>query len=115
MAIRNQHWYSINEGISYPVDEKATGVDDAGMLIQNNIITDLYLRWPSTLGAYAFISSISVTKNLVSVTFLSSTTTAGDEFKPLAVISVARPVTEGRQYALNAQVDGVNGIARHQI
>jgi hypothetical protein len=109
MAIRNQHWYSINEGISYPVDEKATGVDDAGMLIQNNIITDLYLRWPSTLGAYAFISSISVTKNLVSVTFLSSTTTAGDEFKPLAVISVARPVTEGRQYALNAQVDGVNG------
>lgn len=110
MAIRNQHWYSINEGISYPIDETATNLaDDNGTLVQNNIITDLYLRWPSTLGEYAFISSLTVTESLVSVTFLVSTAMVGGVIKPLAVLSVPRPVTQGRQYALNAQNDGISG------
>ena len=109
MAIRNQHWYSINEGISYPIDETATCVADDGVLVQNNIITDLYLRWPSTVGNYAFIGSLTVTENLVSVTFLVSTAMTSGIIKPLAVVSVARAVSEGRQYSLNPQIDGVSG------
>lgn len=109
MPIRNQHWYSINEGISYPIDETATCLADDGILVQNNIITDLYLRWPSTLGEYAFISSLTVTENLVSVTFLVSTAITAGVIKPLAVVSIPRPVTEGRQYLLSAQADGISG------
>lgn len=109
MAIRNQHWYSINEGISYPIDETATCIADNGAQVQNNIITDLYLRWSSAQGMYAFVSSITVTNTLVSVTFLTSTALEGGVLKPLAVISVPRPVTEGRQYALNSQVAGASG------
>ena len=109
MPIRNQHWYSINEGIAYPIDETASCVADDGSIVQNNIITDLYLRWPSTLGEYAFISSLTVTDTLVSVTFLVSTALVDGIIKPLAVLSVTRAVTEGRQYALNAQVEGVSG------
>ena len=87
MAIRNQHWYSLNEGIAYPVDEAATSVDDAGLRMQNNIITDLHLRWPGGLGHYAFISSLTVTDTLVSVTFLVSYALDVAVLKPLAVIS----------------------------
>lgn len=109
MPIRNQHWYSINEGISYPIDETASCVADDGTLVQNNIITDLYLRWPSTLGEYAFISSLTVTESLVSVTFLVSTALVDGTVRPLAVISVPRAVVEGRQYALSPQVNGISG------
>ena len=109
MAIRNQHWYSLNEGIAYPVDETATGVDDEGLRLQNNVITDLHLRWSNQLGRYAFISSITITDTFVSITFLVSTTLGAATLKPLAVISETRPVVEGRQYSLDPQADGVSG------
>jgi hypothetical protein len=109
MAIRNQHWYSLNEGIAYPVDESATSVDDAGLRMQNNIITDIHLRWPRGLGHYAFISSLTVTDTLVSVTFLVSYALDVAVLKPLAVISLPRPVVEGRQYPIDPQADGVGG------
>ena len=109
MAIRNQHWYSLNEGIAYPVDEAATGVDDAGLRLQNNVVTDLHLRWPHELGHYAFISSITITDTFISITFLVSTTVGAATLRPLAVISQTRPVAEGRQYPLDPQADGVGG------
>lgn len=110
MPVRNAHWYSRNEGISYPLDDAATCQDDAGVLLPNNIITDLMLRWPSIYGQYAFLSSVTVTDRIVSLTFQATETIdAEDNFSPLAVVTVAQPVEEGRQIALQGQVDGVGG------
>lgn len=110
MPIRNAHWYSLNEGISYPVDEVATCVDDAGRRLPSNIIVDMNLRWPDTQGRYAFVSSISVTANIVSLTIQAATDLDdASSFVPLAVVAVPQPVAKNRQIALLPQLTGVGG------
>lgn len=110
MPTRNAHWYSRNEGISYPLDDAATMADDADVLLPNNIITDLMLRWPNIYGDYAFISSVTVTDRVVSVTILSAPAIdTEDSFSPLAVVTVPMPVVEGRMIAFQGQVEGVGG------
>jgi hypothetical protein len=110
MPIRHAHWYSQNEGVSYPIDETATCVDDAGARLPSNIITDLYLRWPAIYGQYAFLSSLSVTPSLVTLTIqVTSDLDDTTQFVPLAVLTVPRPVAQGRQFALLPQLNGVGG------
>lgn len=110
MPVRNAHWYSRNEGISYPLDDAATCADDRGELLPNNIITDLMLRWPTTYGRYAFLSSVVVTDRIVSLTFQAAETIdATDGFSPLAVVTLTQPIDESRQVSVQGQVDGVAG------
>lgn len=110
MTIRNLHWYDINESCAYPVDEAATLVSDTGAMLLNSLIVDLRLRWPAYLGQYAFISSMSVTPTLVSITFLASNSLDSvPGIVPLAVVTVPRKTQQGRQIALTPQVNGVGG------
>lgn len=108
--IRNAHWYTRNEGTPYPVDDAATGSDDNGTFLPSNIIADINLRWPSSIGEYAFISAVSVTPGIVSVVILAATAIDDPgEITPLAVVSVRQPVQKHRLYALEGQLDGVGG------
>lgn len=110
MAVQNAHWYSRNEGRAYPVDDAASCADDAGRRLPPTIITDLNLRWPETLGRYAFLSAVSCTDSAVTLTIQAADTV--DEvntFIPLAVLTVRKPLDEGRVYQLLAQADGVAG------
>ena len=110
MPIRNTHWYSINEGVPYPIDDAALCVGDGDTRLPNNVITDLYLRWPETLGRHAFLASMSVTPTLVSLTIQGcDSLDSPPNFTPLAVLAVPRPIDQGRQYALKAQAEGVGG------
>lgn len=109
MPIRNLHWTNRNDGIKYPVDDQATALDDAGALLPSEILADLFLRWPKHLGDYAFLSSVSVTRSLVTVTIQAARTLDDEDFTPLAVLSVTKPVQDGRVYALQPQVQGVGG------
>lgn len=110
MPIRNAHWMNQNEGRAYPVDDGASAVSDGGVHLPPDIVSDLNLRWPSTLGDYAFLAAVSVTDALVTLTIQASTDPAeAVGLVPLAVLSVRRPVTEGRMYALLAQAPGVGG------
>lgn len=109
MPIRNQHWYNINAGIAYPVDESASAVSDSGDKLPSNLLTDINLRWPRELGDYAFLSSISVSSKLVTATIQVADSLDSTSFSPLAVISVVLPATQGRMYALRPQVIGVGG------
>jgi hypothetical protein len=110
MPIRNVHWYSINEGRSYPVADSATAISDQGDRLPGNIIADMNLRYPDTMGLYPFLSSVSVTDNLVSLTIQASTSiVAVSGFAPVAVLTVPKPVVEGRHYKVEAQVPGVGG------
>lgn len=110
MPIRNNHWYNTNEGLDYPVDERATALDDNKQRLPSNIIVDLNLRWPEHLGEYAFLSGVSVTPTLVTVAIQAAAgIDASPGFAPLAVLSLPLPIDEGRQYALQAQSQGVGG------
>lgn len=110
MPVRNSHWYSHNEGRSYPLDERASGLSDDGVRLPANVLVDLNLRWPDALGRYAFVTAVSVTNSSVTLTIqaaadLDDTTS----FAPLAVITARKPIAEGRSYALLPQAAGVAG------
>lgn len=110
MGAVHLHWLNRTSETAYPVDDAATGVDNAGLRLPPDLIADLTLRWPATLGQRAFVSAASVTPGLVSLVIRAA---AGpDDMSgsgPLAVIAVPRPVIVGKGYAFQAQAAGVSG------
>lgn len=111
MDSRNQDFYDLNGGRGYPLDDRANRTGDDGARIQNDVLVDLSLRFPDDLGRYAFLSSLAVTDALVTATFLAcpSADSPPAEFRPLAAVTVRKPVTAGRHYPLSPLADGVGG------
>lgn len=110
MPIRNQHFYDANGAGPYPVSDAATCLDDDGKRLPPNVIVDLQLKWPDTLGSYAFISGVTVTEHVVAVVIQSATAQdAAGAFAPLAVITLPQPVAQGRVHTLSGQVPGIAG------
>src|SRR4051812_37979982 len=103
MPVRNLSWYNSNEARDYPLDDTASALSDDGTRLPQNIITDIRLKYPQYLGAYPFISAVSVTELAVSVVIQGSTTrdNIDNSFVPLAVVTVDKAdLIEGRQIAL---------------
>lgn len=110
MPVINQGWYDANGAIAYPIDDRATALADDGSRLPSNIVVDLNLRWPETLGQYAFVSGVSVTTSAVTVVILAADApTSASQFLPLATVTIPQPVEEDRVYSLSAQDDGVSG------
>lgn len=110
MGVVSAHFYAANEGIAYPVDDAATGIDDAGRRLPSHLVVDLSLRWPETLGRYAFLSSASIRPAAVTLTIQAADAPdAAAGFAPLAVVTVPKPATPGRVYPLTPQAAGVGG------
>lgn len=106
----NANWYNLQETRRYPVDETATGDDDAGVSLNDGILVDLNLRFPESYGRWAFIGGVTVTANLVTVTFIGTHNpddAAG--FTPLAAVTLQQPVTPYRHYQVEALQPGVGG------
>lgn len=111
MPILVQHFYDLNDGRRYPLDDAASGVSDSGDKLPNDLLTDLRLTFPSSAGQYAFLASIAVTDHTVTVTFQAADDPeASATFQPLAVLSVPQPITPGRVYSLQPHLDGVGGF-----
>ena len=113
MSIRNNHWYNLNEQRNYPLDDTASAVSDAGQRLPATLIADLRLRWPVTHGQYAFVSSASVTKHIV--TFLVEATDDLDNSSGNSVLlaGVSIPLASrvnGRTYPLDVFEKGVGGF-----
>lgn len=70
--VRGQNWYNLNSNRRYPLDTAATGESDVGRNMPDDILVDCHLRFPKTLGEYAFLSSVVASEKLVSLTFLAS-------------------------------------------
>lgn len=122
MAVRNQHWYNRNEANHYPLDDSASGVTDDGLILPTNIICDLHLRFPDSLGQTVFINAVAVTDHLVTVTLMaasefvqgtscptasSASVTIGTV--PIATVTLRKPLDRYRHYALDPQSEGVGG------
>lgn len=110
--IHNQHFYNLNETRDYPLDDRATATSTNGVRLPPDILCDLTMRYPKSLGLVPFVSAVSVTASLVTVTLQSVDDVAQPTlFRPLAAVSLARDDIEpGRQYALQAQSEGVGGF-----
>lgn len=119
MTVRNQNWYALNGTRRWPIDDGATGEDDAGASLRNDVLVDAAVRVPADLCALVAVSSVTVTKSLVTVTLVGvaahpvapagSSSAAAPEFVPLGVVSVPKPVVPGRPYPVRPLAAGVGG------
>ena len=110
MSTRNFNWYNLQSTRQYPLDENASGVDDAGKHLPSNILVDANIRFPETAGRFAWIGGVTVTDNLVTVTILGADSpTAAAAFTPIAAVTLQKPVDEFRHYAVTPLQPGVGG------
>ena len=110
MPVRNQNWYNLQENRRYPLDDRSTGIDDAGNPIADNIIVDCHIRFPNTLGNFALISAITVSPNIVTVLISAADTEDDtDDFRPIAALTLSKPIETGVNQVVRPLVDGVAG------
>ena len=113
MAIRNNHWYDLNSQRAYPLDITASGLSDAGVLLPDAVIEDLRLRWPVTLGKYAFLSALTITEHIVTVMFSACSTLDNSANDAVLLAGISIPDSEyvpNKTYALETFEEGVGGF-----
>lgn len=101
--VYNSNWFAGNLVRKYPLDSMASCIDDTGRYLLDDIITDINISYPRSLGDYCHVSAVNVTKNLVSVLISVGT-------MPIAACCVSRPTDIDRYYTLDALYAGVAGV-----
>lgn len=109
MGIINAHWYTINESINYPLDDSATCIDNDGNRLPSNILVDANIRWSRLYGNYLFLSSVTVNKNLVTLTFQVANSLSSTTFNPIGVLTLRQPVQENIHYPITPLVKNAGG------
>lgn len=108
MPVRNQNWYDLQAGRKYPLDDNSTCLDDAGVLLRNDLIVDCNIRFPDSLGDALFIQAITVTENIVTVligAFVASTGAVSS----VGAISLPKPTAVNVNYSIVPLAVGVAG------
>jgi len=72
MTLVNLQWLDENEQRSYPLDERATRKTVNGLELPNDILADMILYFPDNIGCEAFVSSVHISDQLVTVTLCVS-------------------------------------------
>ena len=101
--VYNANWFAGNLVRKYPIDSMASCIDDNGNYLFDDIITDINISYPRSLGEYCHIASVTVTKGLVSVLIYCGSI-------PVAACCVSRPTYIDRYYTLDPLYDGVAGV-----
>jgi hypothetical protein len=109
MAVRNQNWYNLQATRRYPLDDKSTGVDNSGGFIRDDIIVDCHIRFPESLGNWAYVQGITVTPNLITVIFGAAADETSQTGTTIAAVSLAKPATPYVNQTVTAIYPGVSG------
>ncbi len=111
MSLRHHNWLNSQASRRYPLDDNGTATGDDGTPLNDDIILDLYLCWPSTAGQYAFIGGITVTATIVTVVILAADSpTAATDFTPLAAVTIRQPANEYSYYSFEPLYPGAGGF-----
>jgi hypothetical protein len=110
MAIVQHTSGNLNDIRAYPLADTASRRADDGSVLPESVLNDCHVWWPDTYGDVGFVSSVTVSPNLVTLTIAAydSTTT---EVTVLAAVQMPRPVVPYHSYALEAMQLGVGGWA----
>lgn len=116
MAITNVGFQNKNELRNYPLHDQATRVDVNGQQLPNNVIADIHLLLPSSLGTSVFVSSVGISAGLVSVTFQAALmnpscpgSSSASTFVPIAAVSLPKPIVPYKNYRVESLYPGVGG------
>lgn len=108
MSIRNLNWYNLQTTRRYPLDDSAIGETDDGRNLPNDILVDAHIRFPESVGKHAYVQAITISAGLVTVLIGASEDTEA-EGATIAAVSLVRPVSQNRNYDLQAFVPGTAG------
>lgn len=103
------NFYDLNAGRGYPLDDIATAIDDAGARLPDGLLVDICLRYPDTLGDYAYVSAIHVSDKITSLVISVGDAMDDDSLRPVATLMVAGRADEGRAYQLTGLQPGIAG------
>lgn len=109
MPLRNQNWYDLQATRRYPLDESSTGVDDAGAFIRDSILADCHIRFPDTIGLYAYVQGITITTALVTIVFGVGNHPDDTNGPSIAALSLPRSAPQNVNHELTALQPGVAG------
>lgn len=113
MPTINSDWYAGNATRAYPLDDAATVRDDAGLALPSQILVDCRVRFPLTLGRFAYLSGVTVSPGIVTVILMAADDAAmpsgGAILQPLGAVSLPQPVTPNRHYPIQPMAAGVGG------
>lgn len=109
MPIRNQNWYDLQASRRYPLDERSTGLDDAGQFIHDDILVDCHIRFPEPLGQYMFVQGITVSPNIVTIVFGVAADLTDTATTSVAAISLPRNTPQNVNHPVVPLVAGVAG------
>ena len=110
MPVRNQNWYDLQAGRRYPLDDKSTGIDDAGNMLDDSIIVDCHMRFPNTAGEVAFVQAITVSNTLVTIVIgAADKLHQPGQIKTIAALNLVKPVQLNKNYGVTALFPGVAG------
>ena len=78
---------------------------------KDDVLVDCQLRFPTIYGQYAYISGLTVTERLVTVTILAASAPAATaRFTPLAAVSPVKPLERHIYYPVTPLRPGVGGF-----
>jgi hypothetical protein len=104
--IRNPEWYDLNEQIAWPLTDAATQLSDKGQRLPTNILADLNIWFPNTIGSKLYVSSVTVSKKIATVTFVADNMGVRTA---AAAVTVTTPMAAYRHYPVTALYPGVAG------
>lgn len=111
MPTINHNWLNSQASRRYPLDDAATGTDDSGQILPDDIILDLHVTWPTEYGEFAFIGGVTITNNLVSLVIMAAAAVDSTAaFTPLGAVSIRKPTTGETQQPIVAMAPGVGGF-----
>lgn len=109
-------WLNANEQRNYPLHDLVDRKASDGRILPNDIIVDAHIWLPKSAGDKIFVSSVSVSPKLITMTFAAtlfnpfcSSSIPSPGFVPLAVLRVSRPHVTFKNYQLEAIYPGTGG------
>jgi len=109
MSIRNLNWYNLQTTRRYPLDDTAVGeADEIRDNLPNDILVDAHLRYPSTLGTYAYVQGITISPGIVTV-LIGVSESPDAEGATIAAVTAVQPAAANTNYSVQALVPGVAG------
>lgn len=107
MHVAGIAWYNANEGRNFPIEDLASLSSTSGEVLPTDLIVDLNVSTPDLGIDYIYVSSVTVSEFLVSVTLGC---VLNGKASPLAAVSVERNINQvHRNLRLDSYLDGAVG------
>lgn len=108
MSVRNLNWYNLQATREYPLDDRATSETDAHIALPSNMLVDAHIRFPESLGKYAYLQGFTSAPGIVTA-LIGVTDNLNEEGPTVAAVQATRPVSAYVNYTVTSIVPGVAG------